>query len=148
MGLFHLRRSLWDGLGPALLIFGLLGLGAPLMAPAERRLPLVLIAAFAVIWYVVHEASPLKPYPDFARYMVPLAPLLSILATSFVTELIARQHQLGLAAAACLLIAALLALWTSIRINGSAAEDPRAAIPPILAASPMRVAMDRYASYR
>lgn len=147
-GVFHLRKSLGDGLGPALLIFGLLGLAAPLMAPMERRLPLIIIAAFAVIWYFAHEASPLKPYPDFVRYMVPLAPLLSVLATSFVTEIMRRQYQLGLAAAAGLLVAALLALSTSIRINGPAADDPRVAVPPILASSHMRVATDRYATYR
>ena len=53
-------------------------------------MPLALIASFAVLWYVVHESAPLKPYPDFSRYMVPLAPLLAILATSFVYELSSR----------------------------------------------------------
>jgi hypothetical protein len=36
----------------------------------------MVIAAFAVLWYAVHELSPLKPFPNFARYMLPLAPLL------------------------------------------------------------------------
>jgi hypothetical protein len=77
-GVFHhLSQSLWPNLGLPLLALGLIGLAAPLIAPSERRMPLMLIANFAVF----HEASPLKPFPDFARYMLPLAPLLAILAS-------------------------------------------------------------------
>jgi hypothetical protein len=39
----------------------------------------------------VHELSPLKPYPGYARYALPLAPLLIILGTSFVYELTRRR---------------------------------------------------------
>ena len=43
-GVFHLRESLWPGLGTPLLAFGLIGLAAPFIAARERRMPLVLIA--------------------------------------------------------------------------------------------------------
>ena len=76
-GVFHLSQSLWPNLGLPLLALGLIGLAARLIAPSERRMPLMLIANFAVF----HEASALKPYPDFARYVLPLAPLLAILAS-------------------------------------------------------------------
>jgi 4-amino-4-deoxy-L-arabinose transferase-like glycosyltransferase len=76
-GVFHLSQSLWPNLGLPLLALGLIGLAARLIAPSKRRMPLMLIANFAVF----HEASPLKPYPDFARYVLPLAPLLAILAS-------------------------------------------------------------------
>jgi hypothetical protein len=42
------------------------------------------------VWYAVHEATPLKPFPDFARYMLPLVPLLLILGASVIYELSAR----------------------------------------------------------
>jgi len=64
-GLFHLRESLWPGLGTPLLALGLIGLAAPFVAARERRMPLLLIASFALLWYVAHEATPLKPFPDF-----------------------------------------------------------------------------------
>jgi len=86
-GLFHLRESLCPGLGTPLLALGLTGLAAPFVAARERRMPLLLIASFAVVWYAVHEATPLKPFPDFSRYMLPLVPLLLILGASFIYEL-------------------------------------------------------------
>jgi hypothetical protein len=126
---FHLSQSLWPNLGLPLLALGLIGLAAPLIAPSERRMPLMLIASFAVFWYAVHEASPLKPYPDFARHMLPLAPLLAILATSFIYELLARRDRLGIVAAVTVIVGAIPAPWISMRTNG-AVEDPRAIIPP------------------
>ena len=78
-GLFHLRESLLPGLGTPLFVLGLIGLAAPLVAARERRMPLLLIASFALLWYAVHETAPLKPFPDFSRYMLPLVPLLVIL---------------------------------------------------------------------
>jgi hypothetical protein len=99
-----------------------------------------------VLWYFAHEITPLKPYPDFARYMLPLAALLSILATSLVYELLARRDRLGVAAALTVLVAAIPALWISVRTN-SAAQDPRAVVPAIVAATNARVTMDRYTSY-
>jgi exosortase/archaeosortase family protein len=114
-GLFHLRESLAPGLGLPLLILGLLGLAAPFVAPPERRRPLIVITAFAALWYAVHELSPLKPFPGFARYMLPLAPLLIILGTCTIYEIARRGFgpaasyvaaALVLAAAAPLAIAA------------------------------------------
>jgi hypothetical protein len=57
--------------------------------------PLLLIASFAVLWYAVHEATPLKPFPDFSRYMLPLVPLFLILGTSFIYEFAARWDHRG-----------------------------------------------------
>ena len=145
-GTFHLRESLWPGLGMPLLLLGLVGLAAPLIAARERRIPLALIAIFTVLWYAIHEASPLKPYPDFARYMLPLVPLFAILATSIIYELLSRFDHLGIAAAIAVLLAAVPALWTSVRTNFPDA-DPRTVVPPIVAASGARVVIDRYADY-
>lgn len=145
-GMFHLRESLWPGLGTPLLVIGLIGLAAPLIAPKERRMPLALIVSFSLLWYVIHEMSPLKPYPDFARYMLPLAPLLAILAASFIYELLSRRDRLGIAAAIVLVLVAVPALGTSLRTNVPD-DDPRAVVPPILAATGLRVATDRYADY-
>ena len=79
--------------------------------------------------------------------MVPLAPLLAILAASFVFEILSRWDRLGLVAAAAILLAALPALWTSVRIN-TPDIDPRDVVPQLLLDSGARVAFDRYANYR
>ena len=136
-GLFHLRNSLLPGLGLPLLVLGILGLAAPWLAPSERRQPLLVIAGFALLWYAVHELSPLKPFPGYVRYMLPLAPLLIILGAAFVYELTRRLAAIGgfaligaamsgLVAAAIVLTAAAPALILSLRINGPMTEDPRA----------------------
>ncbi|HVQ10796.1 MAG TPA: hypothetical protein VMS19_02705 [Methyloceanibacter sp.] len=142
-GGLHLTESLWPGLGLTLLLLALLGLAAPFLAPPERRMPLALIAGFALLWYALHELAPLKPYPDVTRYMLPLAPLLAILATSFFYGLFKRRDSRAIIAVVVVVAAAIPALWTSVRINGGG-QDPRAVVPQILAATGARVATDRY----
>jgi 4-amino-4-deoxy-L-arabinose transferase-like glycosyltransferase len=150
-GIFHLRESLWPGLGPLLTVLGVLGLSAPFFSAPERRQPLAVIAGFTVIWYLAHEISPLKPYPDFARYMVPLAPLLVILATASINEW-AERYRPGagaiVATAAVLLVAAVSAGWQSLRVNVQAHDDPRRLLPEIVATAPGHVAVDSYAGYQ
>lgn len=145
-GGLHLTESLWPGLGLTLLLLGLLGLAAPFLAPPERRMPLALIAGFALLWYALHELVPLKPYPDVTRYMLPLAPLLAILATSFFYGLFKRRDSRAIIAAVVVVAAAIPALWTSVRVNGGG-QDPRAVVPQILAATGARIATDRYTDY-
>jgi hypothetical protein len=145
--MFHLRESLWPGLGAPLLVLGLIGLAAPFVADRERRMPLILIASFTLLWYVVHEASPLKPFPDFSRYMLPLVPLLVILGASFIYELSSRVDRRGAVAAVAVLLAAVPALSMSFRIN-SPDIDPRTIVPSIVAASGARVVFDRYSDFQ
>jgi hypothetical protein len=131
---FHLRESLWPGLGTPLLALGLIGLAAPFVAARERRMPLALIASFTLLWYAVHEATPLKPFPDFSRYMLPLVPLLVILGASFIYELLSRFDRRGAIAA----IAVLLAAVPALSMSNSPDVDPRTIVPPIVAASGAR----------
>jgi hypothetical protein len=110
-------------------------------------MPLFLIAGFILLWYAVHEATPLKPFPDFSRYMLPLVPLFVILGTSFIYELSSRFDRRGVIAAIAVLLAAVPALSMSLRIN-SHDVDPRTIIPPIIATSGARVVYDRYSDYQ
>jgi hypothetical protein len=146
-GTFHLRESLWPGLGPVLAIVGVAGLGVPFLARSERRQPLAVITGFALLWYFAHEISPLKPYPDFARYMVPLAPLLMILSAALLYESVERIR-VGAGAvvtAVALLAAAIPSLWLSLLINSGTSNDPRNLLPEIIASVPGPVVADRYA---
>jgi hypothetical protein len=109
-------------------------------------MPLLLIASFAVLWYAVHEATPLKPFPDFSRHMLPLAPLLIILGASLIYELAARWDHRGILAAIVLALAAVPALLMSVQINATDV-DPRGVVPSIVAASGARAILDRYSDY-
>lgn len=149
LGVFHLRESLWPGLGHLLAVLGIFGLATPFFAAPERRQQLAVIAGFAVLWYFVHEISRLKPYPDFARYMVPLAPLLVLLGAAFIHEWTERYRPGAgaMIATLALLIAAVPAWWMTLRVNVRADDDPRRLLPEIVANVPGVVAVDGYAGY-
>jgi hypothetical protein len=56
--------------------------------------------SFAVLWYAVHELSPLKPFPGLARLMLPRAPLAvaysAIPSRGFAVDVGAAGQSLGL----------------------------------------------------
>jgi 4-amino-4-deoxy-L-arabinose transferase-like glycosyltransferase len=69
---YHLTHSLWPGLGPVLLGLGVIGLALSLLhwrraEPTDR-----LMTVYAVTYYGLIEASPLKGGTDMARYALPL----------------------------------------------------------------------------
>lgn len=70
---FHLRRSLMPGMTILPLAAGLLG---ALLLLLRRDRGAHQIAFAALLWYLIHEASSLKPPPNFDRYMNPVLPLL------------------------------------------------------------------------
>lgn len=148
-GVFHLRESLLPGLGWPLLTLGLLGLTTPLWAKVERRQALAIIVGFALLWYAIHEISPLKPFPGFVRYAVPLAPVLTILGVAFVRELAERcvPSGSGLLVAIVTVVAAVPALHLSMLINGPAEDDPRSAVPLLIADVRPAPYFDRYTHF-
>ena len=79
--------------------------------------------------------------------MLPLVPLLIMLAASFIHELLSRWDRRGAIAAIAVLLAAVPALSMSLRIN-SPDVDPRNVVPPIVVASGARVVFDRYSDYQ
>jgi hypothetical protein len=133
----------------AVTVLGLLGFAAPLIAPPGQRKPLLVIAAFAALWIAAHELSPLKPYPNFHRYMVPAAPLLVILGAALVYELARRgmPQWSGAIAAIAILLAALPALHASYRIAGAPEEDLRRIMPSLVLQDTPDAAFDHYARF-
>lgn len=149
-GLFHLRESLLPGMGISLLTFGVVGLISPMLVRPERRMACIAIAAFVAAWYVLHELSPLKPYPGFQRYMHPIGPLLVILAAVLIDAVSRRLNltRTGLLVPAILLIAAFPALLSSVRIMEAIRNDPRRVTTATVAALSQRPAFDTYTTYR
>jgi len=146
-GVFHLRHSLLPGLGWPLLVIGLMGLAAPILNPA-KRLPLAIIAAATLLWYFVHEISPLKPIPNAQRYMVPAAPLLIILGASFVETLLSRfsERSAAIAAPTMILLCAVPAFLATYVIVSTARHDVRRIVPQIAGSFGPGVHMDTFVS--
>src|SRR5262249_1145091 len=122
------------------------GLGAPFVSPVERGRPLLIITGFALLWYFAHEISPFKP-GDSERYMVPLAPLLIVLAAALIYESVekCRGGAGATAAIIVLLVAAIPTAWLSLRINIGASDDPRKLLPEIIANATGSLAVSRFA---
>jgi 4-amino-4-deoxy-L-arabinose transferase-like glycosyltransferase len=147
-GVFHLQRSLLPGLGWPLLILGIAGLAAPLLNPARRR-PLAVILGAAFLWYFAHEISPLKPFPNVERYMVPLAPMLVILGAS-VIETIASWRSGRLAtitAPTTVVLCAVPAFLSTYAIVSGARHDLRRIMPEIVDSFGPRVHFDNFVGY-
>jgi hypothetical protein len=96
----HLRFTLWHGLGPPLLLASLAGV---VVALARAPRPALVLLAFAVPYMLVLGRGPLV----FARYMVPLVPILCITAAVGLVAAVEWLPRRRLAAS--LLLAALVA---------------------------------------
>ncbi|MGE5239602.1 MAG: phospholipid carrier-dependent glycosyltransferase, partial [Chloroflexota bacterium] len=72
---FHFVYSLVPGLTVVVAIAGLLGYFHTLIRWTKIDWRLKILALYTGIFYLVPEASPLKPFPDYMRYMLPVAPL-------------------------------------------------------------------------
>lgn len=124
---FHLRKSLLPGLGAPALALGLAGLCAALVRLRRSDPQNAIMALVAVVFYLVPELSPLKPWPDYSRYMVPLVPLLMYFA-GVVLHDISRHHQRRCQALA-LVVAASAAIavpaYRTIRLVSAFAADTR-----------------------
>lgn len=75
-GGFHLIYSLAPGIGLVLLIWSLAGLARTAIQWQTENWRWRVLAIYALLFYFSAEISPLKPFPDFARYMIPATPIL------------------------------------------------------------------------
>ena len=147
--LFHWTMSLWPGLGPALAMTGLV---AALLVVASWRssAPAIrLVLVFAVLWYFMHELSPMKPFMAIERHMTVMSGLFAILAVYLVDRLFrpaARPWRAAIATAIVAIVAAPAAVST-IAIARSAPNDTRSVVERVRAALDGRDAVDWYATF-
>lgn len=147
--LFHWTTSLWPGLGPPLAITGLAGALAVASnwrsSPPAARLVLV----FAVLWYVMHELSPMKPFTAIERHMTVMSGLFAVLAVYLagrIGRLAPKAWQAAIATCVVVTVAAPAGV-SSISIARSAPNDTRSVVGRIMAALDGRDAVDWYATF-
>jgi hypothetical protein len=147
--LFHWTTSLWPGLGPTLAVAGLAG---ALVAVAEWQAspPAIrLVLVFALLWYLMHELSPMKPFMAIERHMTVMGGLFAILAVYLVDRVCRRVPEPWQAAiATCIvgLVAAPAAVST-VAIARSAPNDTRSVVERVRAALDGRDAVDWHATF-
>jgi hypothetical protein len=125
---FHLFRSLVPGLGALATILGLGGLAWGVVrwrstSPQDRWL-----VAYLLVFYFVPEISPLKPWPDFSRYMLPVVPPLLYFGWQGIERAAMRSRSRGRHVwvfAAGFAVLVLLPSYMSVRLVSGLADDTR-----------------------
>jgi Dolichyl-phosphate-mannose-protein mannosyltransferase len=132
---FTWTENLWPGLGAPLALGGILG--ALWIASCWRTSPpaLRLLLAFGLVWYLMHELSPMKPFPEGARHMVVMSAVFAIMAMYAIERLAdaTMPHRRPFAAAATFALAAGPA-WASFELARSAANDTHLVVERVVAA--------------
>ncbi|MGB6968324.1 MAG: glycosyltransferase family 39 protein [Methyloceanibacter sp.] len=136
--LFTWTANLWPGLRAPLALAGLAG--ALIVAATWRRSPSVLrrLLIFGLVWYLLHELPPMKPFPEGARHMTVMAAVFAIFA-AFAAEWIASRFQprfRAFAAAAVIAAIAVLPALVSYRLVSSAPGDTQLVVRRIVATLP------------
>jgi dolichyl-phosphate-mannose-protein mannosyltransferase len=147
--LFHWTTSLWPGLGLALAIAGLAG--ALMVVVDWRSSPpaIRLVLVFAVLWYFIHELSPMKPFMGIERHMTVMGGLFAVLAADLIDRLCGRAPRPWQAAlAACIIVTVAVSTAVStIAIAHSAPNDTRSVVERVRAGLDGRDAVDWYATF-
>ena len=86
---FTWNANIWPGLDAPLALAGLLG--AFVVAVRWRVSPPVLrhLLVFGLTWYLMHELSPMKPFPEGARHMTVMPAVFAVFAV-FAVEYVAN----------------------------------------------------------
>lgn len=103
LGSYHLWHSLVPGLGLPLVLVALVGL----IALPPSRMPRWLLLV-VLLFYCTAELSPMKPWPDFQRYMMPIAGPLTLIAALFLQTLSQLRHRFASKVATLIGVALLL----------------------------------------
>jgi hypothetical protein len=143
---FHLRHSLGPGMGWPAAILGLAALIWAVVRWRRQDWVVRLAVIFAALFYLVPEISPLKPPPDYSRYVLPVVPMLIMLswqtlsmAPRTVPPTVLRAT--GLAIAAALIV---YPLYLTVRLTSSMADDTRARAVTWAARQPGSFIAERY----
>jgi hypothetical protein len=146
-GVFHLLHSLVPGCGPLLLLLSLAGLWATIANWRSENWRWRALALYVGLFYFTAEFSPLKPFPDFARYMIPATPILLCFVGRFAE--LARGWKLAPARFAVTLAAVVgivLAGGDSLLLDYYLTRDTRAETQRVIAQLGVTPIYERHAS--
>lgn len=146
---FHLVYSLAPGLGAVALSVAAGGLIWAVVSWKAAPLQDRWLLAYVLVFYLVPEVSPLKPWPDFSRYMLPIVPPLLYFGWQGVARVAHTLRHgsapaLSYAAGAAALIA--LPLSMSLRLVAAIDDDTRFKAAAWLQAHPGRAIAETYAA--
>ena len=124
---FHLLYSLAPGMGWPALAVALGGLFWILVRWKQAAFQDRFLVVYVLLFYLVPEISPLKPAPDFARYIIPIVPVLIYFAWRAISWSAGKMDsRAGLAAASlAAIVLVALPLYDTLRLMSSMWHDTR-----------------------
>jgi hypothetical protein len=146
---FHLVNSLAAGMTWPTLLVAIGGLVATAWGWKRADFQDRWIVAAAVLFYLAVEIAPLKPWPDYSGYAIPVVPFLLYIAARGGARLVARAPLPAVrASVAATLVSALIVypMYDSTRLVNGLAHDTRTRAAAWLEVNPGRVLIEKYAS--
>lgn len=124
---FHLLNSIVPGITPLVTVLSLLCICFFLINWKRLVVEEKILLAYLWIFYIAQEITPMKPYPDFMRYMVPVIPVLIYFLYKGLEELEQNLRQTipKLAVYTILLLIFVVPLQSSIRLDYHLNRDTR-----------------------
>ncbi|MBW1819726.1 MAG: hypothetical protein JRJ60_21510, partial [Deltaproteobacteria bacterium] len=143
---YHLINSIAPGISWPLTLLALAGF--LWMAFRWRKLTSLdrIFFLYFIFFYMAHEMSPLKAYPDYARYMIPTIPALFYFVAFLLRELMAigpRSIALSISFATALIFIS-FALVDSFKLAHYLNKDTREEAAAIVQASGKKAFSERY----
>ncbi|GJL78917.1 MAG: hypothetical protein NPINA01_19060 [Nitrospinaceae bacterium] len=84
---FHLVNSLIPGISLIVTFLALGGLTITARSWKKADVADKLLFVYTVVFYFVHEISPMKTFPDYMRYMIPIVPALIYFACKAISQI-------------------------------------------------------------
>lgn len=124
---FHFTRSLIPGLTGLVAGLGLAGLVRIMIGWRTADWRLMILLLYAGLYYFGPEHSPLKPFPGFMRYMVPVAPAMVFGGMKLLADTYALTpgRRLRAVIAAVIVLALALPLMRSAKLDYYMTRDTR-----------------------
>ncbi len=141
---FHLRKSIVPGLTPFMAVFALSGVVWAMTQWRRLKDGERFMLVYAVVFYAACELTPLKPFPDYMRYMITIVPALLYFAVKGVREWGDRLPGLRQVFWAGMLVALAVSLRESVLLDYYLARDTRAVFSDWLAQQKDRVFCETY----
>ena len=146
---FHLFNSIIPGIT---LPLALLALACIVFTLARWKSALwqdKVLIAYVALFYFSAEFSPLKPYPDFMRYMIPIVPVLLYFACALMQKAESSINSKRNLCITCLMSLALLpSFHDTVLLDYYLVRDTRVKLEEWLATSGEKVLCERYAKTR
>ena len=127
-GGFHFLYSLIPGVTAGMAITGAAAIAWSAVRWRKAHVSLRILLLYVSLFYLVSEFSPLKPFPDFMRYVIPIVPPLILFALMAVKTLWSPVSNPGLKMAVPLVMIAIILypLYFTIRLVHGINDDTRA----------------------